>query len=102
MLKPFLTAYQTDLPTIPFLYGDLFKHLKNVVSTIIKPNLMDKCKTALKLKEIDLYSSTNHLIAKEIDIVFKLKKRYGPFFLWMGFTCLKARATLRRQFTFYD
>ena len=30
----------------------------------------------------------------------KLKKKlYGPFF-WMGFNCLKARATSRRQFTF--
>ena len=28
------------------------------------------------------------------------KKLYGPF-LWMGFNGLKARATLRRQFTFY-
>ena len=28
------------------------------------------------------------------------KKLYGPF-LWMGFNCLKARATSRRQFTFY-
>ena len=28
------------------------------------------------------------------------KKLYGPF-LWMGFSCLKARATSRRQFTFY-
>ena len=27
-------------------------------------------------------------------------KLYGPF-LWMGFNCLKARATSRRQFTFY-
>ena len=25
---------------------------------------------------------------------------YGPF-LWMGLNCLKARATSRRQFTFY-
>ena len=25
---------------------------------------------------------------------------FGPF-LWMGFNCLKARATSRRQFTFY-
>ena len=24
-----------------------------------------------------------------------------PLFLWMGFNCLKARATSRRQFTFY-
>ena len=28
------------------------------------------------------------------------KNLYGPF-LWMRFNCLKARATLRRQFTFY-
>ena len=28
------------------------------------------------------------------------KKLYGPF-LWMGFNCLKATATSRRQFTFY-
>ena len=27
-------------------------------------------------------------------------KLYGPF-LWMGFNCLKAIATLRRQFTFF-
>ena len=31
--------------------------------------------------------------------IFK-KKLYGPF-LWTGFNCLKARATSRRQFTFY-
>ena len=30
----------------------------------------------------------------------KKKQLYGPF-LWMGFNCLKARATSRRQFTFY-
>ena len=30
----------------------------------------------------------------------KTKKLYSPF-LWMGFNCLKARATSRRQFTFY-
>ena len=28
-------------------------------------------------------------------------KLYGSFF-WMGFNCLKARATSRRQFTFYQ
>ena len=29
-----------------------------------------------------------------------LKKLYGPD-IWMGFNCLKARTTSRRQFTFY-
>ena len=33
--------------------------------------------------------------------VFKKKKLYGPFLLWMGFNCLKATATSGRQFTFY-
>ena len=54
---------------IPFLYGDLFKLLKNMFSIMIKPDIMNKCETALKLKEIDLYSSANHLIL-EIDIGF--------------------------------
>ena len=30
----------------------------------------------------------------------KKKQLYGPF-SWMGFNCLKATATSRRQFTFY-
>ena len=71
MFKPFPRAYQTDRPMIPFLYGDLFKLLKNnIFLIIIKPVIMNKCETALKLKEIDLYSSANHLGAKEIDIGF--------------------------------
>ena len=35
-----------------------------------------------------------------ILISLKKTKLYGPF-LWMGFNCLKASATSRRQFTFY-
>ena len=68
--KPFPTAYQTDRPMIPFLYGDLFKLLKNILSVIIKPDIMNTCEAALKLKEIYLYSSANNLVAKEIGIGF--------------------------------
>ena len=32
---------------------------------------------------------------------FTLKKKLYGLFLWMGFNCLKATATSRRQFTFY-
>ena len=70
MFKPFLTAYQTDRPMIPFLYGDLFKRLNNIFSIIIEPDIMYKCEAALKLKEVDFYSSANHLLAKEIAIGF--------------------------------
>ena len=31
---------------------------------------MNKCETELKLKETNLYSSANQLVAKEIDIGF--------------------------------
>ena len=34
------------------------------------------------------------------NVINRKKKLYGPF-LWMGFNCLKATATSRRQFTFY-
>ena len=37
---------------------------------MIKPHIMNKYETALKLKEIDLYCSANHLVVKEIDIGF--------------------------------
>ena len=52
------------------MYVDLFKFLKNIFSIIIKPDIMNKCETTLKLKEIDLHSSANHLVAKKIDIGF--------------------------------
>ena len=41
-----------------------------------------------------------HTIHFQEVFFFKKKKLYG-LFLWMGFNCLKARATSRRQFTFY-
>ena len=54
---------------VRWIYGDLFKLLKNIFSIIIKRDL-NKYETALKLKEMDLYRSTNYLVAKEIDIGF--------------------------------
>ena len=36
----------------------------------------------------------------ELSDCLKENKLYDPF-LWKGFNCLKARATSRRQFTFY-
>ena len=42
-------------------------------------------------------TSINYKYHDAIVLLFKL---YSPF-LWMGFNCLKATDTLRRQFTFY-
>ena len=40
------------------------------------------------------------IIQNKATVIKKTLKLYGPF-LWMGLNCLKARATSRRQFTFY-
>ena len=61
MFKPFLTAYQTDNPMVPFMYDDLFRLFKNVLSVIIKPDIINNCDTASKLNDIDLYKSEDHL-----------------------------------------
>ena len=47
--------------------------------------------------DIQTYNHDTVLKPPSLDIK---KKLYGPF-LWMGFNCLTARATSRRQFTFY-
>ena len=45
----------------------------------------------------NLFSPNNF---KKNDDIIKKKKFMAPFYGW-GFNCLKARATSRRQFTFY-
>ena len=45
-------------------------------------------------------STTSQILLPPPKTCHYKKKLYGPF-LWMGFNCLKAWATLRRQFTFY-
>ena len=46
-----------------------------------------------------IYSEQNDYIPY-IIYTKNFKKFYGPF-LWMGFNCLKASVTSKRQFTFY-
>ena len=53
----------------------------------------------------NIYLFSLKFLVSQLSIYFLryfaiLKKLYGPF-LWMGFNCLKARATLGRQFIFY-
>ena len=56
-----------------------------------------------KLIMINLVYWLNKIInaIRLVNTKKKKKKLYGPFLLWMGFNCLKATATSRRQFTFY-
>ena len=54
---------------------------------------------SLNFAENDLPNPGYLIICSGYQIII-IKKLYGPF-LWIGFNCLKARATSSRQFTFY-
>ena len=56
--------------------------------------------TLKDLKKENLIALVLNLQNDQEKLMEKTLKLYGPF-LWMGFNCLKARATSRRQFTFY-
>ena len=61
-----------------------------------------------KLLKMEYSWYKNHVAQLKIDFkqlvseeAKKTKNVYGPF-LWMGFNCLKASDTSRKQFTFYQ
>ena len=67
-------------------------------------NYKDCCKNFYKTRCILVIGRALLLLInlwgiKFYNYFYSLKKLYG-FFLWMGFKCLKARATSRRQFSF--
>ena len=80
-----------------------------VLSNFLKFSTMNKCyilkikwSNILKLKyAFLLFIRLEIEIAVKVGLCLLRRKLYVPF-LWIGFNCcLKARATLRRQYTFY-
>ena len=91
---------ETLIPSKESFYSNLtmenisetdYRHANNIFKTFKLNNWGDYH---------DLYVQSDTLLLADVFENFRKKKLYGPF-LWMGFNCLKARATSRRQFTFY-
>ena len=56
---------------MPYLYDDLYRLLKNILSVIYKPSVVDSCSTAYQLiKNLDLEKKENIKDDKDIDIGF--------------------------------
>ena len=64
-MEPYLHAYQTDKPMIPFMCSDLKKLLTNLLKLFVKPEVIDKCTSPKQLKEIDVMKKDNLLKAKK-------------------------------------
>ena len=52
-------------------------------------------------KQTEPAFTCSRLKIETLEQNLKKKKNFMAPFLWMGFNCLKATATSRRQFTFY-
>ena len=73
-LKPFLTAYQTKDPLVPFLYDDLHSLTREIMSWFVKPVVLKKGNTGAKLLEINLNNRQNILPFNKIHISFGAQK----------------------------
>ena len=87
------------LPTCPFLYFPISCERLKKLST--SPRLLVDQKI-LESNLLKYYTDRMTTMSSKFSFFDKIikKKLYSPF-LWMGFNCLKVRATSRRQFTFY-
>ena len=70
ILVPFLKFYQTDMPMIPYMSDDLKLLITSVVRLIMKPSVIENCKSAADLTKIDLWKKDNLLKYSEINIGF--------------------------------
>lgn len=66
---PFLTAYQTDKPMIPFLGGDMFRMIKGLMQRFIKADVLRDV-AVYQLVTIDSSDKQNQCGYSKIDIGF--------------------------------
>ena len=55
ILGPYLLAYQTDKPMSSSMCSDLERLLRNMLKLFVKQEVIDKCSTPTRLKEIDIH-----------------------------------------------
>ena len=61
IVEPYLKKYQCEKPMVPFMYVDLKSIAKNLLQLIVKPEVLEKCKTVKQLAEINLDEKGNLL-----------------------------------------
>ena len=75
ILEPYLTCYQGDGPMLPFMYDDISKFYKALLNIIVKPKVLQKCKTGLDLIRLELETDTL-VEAKKIHLGFAAEEEF--------------------------
>ena len=71
--EPYLRKYQTDKPMIPFVYFDLKDLVIKLLDIIVKPTVINNCKSRKQLKEIDLSNEENLISFCKINMGFAVE-----------------------------
>ena len=73
IVEPFLTAFQSDKPMIPYFYFYLKSIIKQLLGIIVEPKIIDSCKTGKQLKDIDLSDKKNLLSLEKMNLGFAVE-----------------------------
>ena len=73
IVEPYLRKYQTDKPMIPFIYFDLKDLVIKLLDIIVKPAVINNCKSGKQLKEIDLSNEENLVNVGKINMGFAVE-----------------------------
>ena len=70
VLEPFSRLCQTDAPMIPFMYFNIKNLVTNILKLFVQLEVIEGCKTASDLLEIDLSMEKNLLKVNQISVGF--------------------------------
>ena len=69
-ITPFLTAFQTDKPMLPFMSTSLYTLLKSLMGRFIKSELMAKATSVLKVLKIKPTDKEQQVDYLKVDVGF--------------------------------
>ena len=67
-LQPFLTAFQSDNPLMPFVCGELSSIVRALMKRIVKPDILDEATNTTRLLAIKYKEPANCLHPKKFDV----------------------------------
>ena len=73
IVEPYLWKYQTDKTMIPFVYFYLKDLVIKLLDIIVKPTVINNCKSWKQLKEIELSNEENLISVGKINMGFAVE-----------------------------
>ena len=70
IVEPYLMKCQREKPMVRFMYLDLKSIVTNLLQLIVNPEMLEKCKTAKQLAEINLNGKRNLLPINKVELGF--------------------------------